>query len=314
MKKLSLIILALCLLITIEYTSSIKALADSKASPMLSIEISDYLSSGELVKRSGTDKCCAKVGDIIAVSFMLEGVDCIDCYQLSGSFDSDKLSPGYFSKGIWITGDEEQDFNTIVAGSDEYTNSAFDDSFSYTRIAEDPMICLIGFSLGEKVSIGQGITLVSVGFEVSGDIDNIYDMFNWDDNTMISALIDEEEYYLGSGLTFACCHVFSSEIIPPSCEDEGYLLYTCIKCGCQYKADYVAPKGYHEFSISTIDNSVYYYTCKVCNKTEEKSSSELRAMWSSDYINEVPSYSDDSCFLDIHSDNIINAKDFALIK
>lgn len=314
MKKLFSVILALCLLITIEYTSGIKALADSKASPVISIEVSDYLSSGELLKRSGTGKYCATAGDIIAVSFILEGVDSIDCYQLSGSFDSEMLSPGYFSKNIWITGDEDQDFNTIVAGSDKYTGSAFDDSFSYTRIAENPMICIIGFSLDGEVAIGLGITLVSVGFEVLGDIENIYDMFDWDDNTMVSASIDEDEYYLDSGLTFACCHSFECEIIPPSCEDDGYLLYTCIKCGYQYKADYVASKGYHEFSISSIDNSVYYYTCRVCNKTDEKTSSKLRAMWSSDYINKAPSYSDNSCFLDIHSDKIINAKDFAIIK
>lgn len=313
MKKLFSVILSLCLLLTIEYTSGIKASAESKASPVISIEISDYLSSGELVKRSGTGKYCAAIGDKIAVSFILEGVGSIDCYQLSGTFNSDRLLPGYFSKNVWITGDEEQDFNTIVAGSDEYTGGAFDDSFSYTRIAENPMICLIGFSLDGNVAVGQGITLVSVGFEVIEDIENIYDMFDWDNNTMVSASIDEEEYYLDSGLSFACCHTFGCRIIPPSCEIDGYTIYTCTKCAYSYTADYVIAKGHHEYLFDSINASEFCYTCSVCGASTEKTSDELKAIWSDEYINKSPKYTDDSCFLELHNDNIINAKDFAII-
>lgn len=313
MKRFISILLAVCLLIITQYFTADKVLAKSDSTPDIAIEIADYVSEGVINERSGRAKTSATAGEKIVLTFILSGVDSLECYQLSGVYDISKLSAGYFTDSKWNEGDEEQDYDTIVAGSEDYSNSKLDDSFSYTRTIEEPYICLLGFSMTGTTDIEQGTKLISVGFKVLEDIDNIYKLFTWDENTMVGVTLEDEEYYIDSGLYIGCKHQFENESIAASCTQDGYVEYSCIYCNESYKTDYVSASG-HNVTFIQKDENGFNYHCSACQSDVIKTSDDLLLLWKAEYINTQPEGFNDSQYLDVHSDNIINAKDYAIIK
>lgn len=72
----------------------------------------------------------------------------------------------------------------------------------------------------------------------------------------------EKDGYTGSGVCTVCGktiakgdvipalgHKYTSVIVPPTCSEQGYTLYTCERCGDTYKADYVEATGKHNVVI-----------------------------------------------------------------
>lgn len=78
----------------------------------------------------------------------------------------------------------------------------------------------------------------------------------------------EFTYQLESYSQKSICE-YKSEIIEPTCINEGYTLYTCVYCGDSYKEDITTPLGHDYYSekISPTCTSQGYtkYTCKRCN-------------------------------------------------
>ena len=75
------------------------------------------------------------------------------------------------------------------------------------------------------------------------------------------------------------------------------------------------PCDAHTFSVVSIDDTTVTYVCVDCGTEETKTKDEVSAMWNIDYVNKPPHPTDvdNSSYLDLHKDNIINAKDFAIL-
>ena len=75
------------------------------------------------------------------------------------------------------------------------------------------------------------------------------------------------------------------------------------------------PCDAHTFSVVSIDETTVTYVCVDCGTEETKTKDEVSVMWSIDYVNKPPQPTDvdNSSYLDLHKDNIINAKDFAIL-
>lgn len=78
----------------------------------------------------------------------------------------------------------------------------------------------------------------------------------------------------------------------------------------------ITPPCYaHTFLVVSIDDTTITYACVDCGTVEAKTKDEVSAMWNIDYVNKPPQPTDidNSSYLDLCDDNIINAKDFAII-
>ena len=65
-------------------------------------------------------------------------------------------------------------------------------------------------------------------------------------------------------------HHYEETVIPPTCEDEGYTIYTCKDCGYSYKDNYAAMLG-HAGKYSVYYDDLYhydYFECDVCDYTD----------------------------------------------
>lgn len=336
MKRFISILLALCLAMTIEYSCCFNAAAAEKTDKtVISMEIGTYLDENKRgffsadTIRCGREKRSARAGERIVITFILSGMAEMEYYQLSGHFNQDYLKPGYyFGKGdeaVWTYGDSEQDYTTVVDGSQSF-GSSFEDSFSFTRTETEPTIYLCGYSMDGSAVIPNftefdcgytvsGMPLISVGFEVQQDIENIYTAFEWNENsTYVSTELDVNDYYLSEGLSVGCNHQYEISTKQPDCDNDGYTLYHCIYCDDNFKLDYIPAAG-HYYSILSVENHVFHYTCANCNSSASKTAEELYVMWNEKYINQNVNSTavNDSCYLDVVSDKIINAKDFAVI-
>ncbi|MCH5320989.1 MAG: hypothetical protein J1E36_04460 [Eubacterium sp.] len=338
MKRFISLLLALGLLFTTEYGYSYNALAAEKtSSPLISIEIGTYNDENERgffsadTIRYGREKTSAKAGERIVLTFILSGLDKLEYYQLSADFDQSLLSPGYYAgrgeNAVWTTGDYEQDFDTIVDGSESFSSGIFEDSFSFTRNELTPTIYLCGYSMSGTAQIPSatsfnsgytvtGIPLISVGFEVLDDISNIYDVFEWDSSsTLVSVSLDKEEYYLDDGLSVDCLHEYERTVIDASCEEDGYTIYQCMYCSDEFKSDYKSATGHFYVLSEKLQDNKFSYTCSNCNEQVTKTAQELYILWDIEYVNKPPQATNinNSCYLDVVNDNIINAKDYAMI-
>lgn len=336
MKKLLSLIIAISLLFTIQYSEAdLVSASQNSEEPVISMEIGGYNDENERgffsaeTVRNGRDKISAKAGEKIVISFLLSGINKIEYYQLSGTYDASLLRAGYYTgvgdNAVWITGDSEQDFNTVVDGSKSFTSSKFDDSLSFTRSDISPTIYICGYSLNGATSVPSSTVfessvtvdsavIASVGFEVLSDISNIYDAFQWDNDTSVSVSLNEE-YIIGDRLSISCCHNYESNTFLPTCDKYGYSIYSCVYCTDEYKCNYTAMTGHYYVVSGNLVNNEFTYVCKKCKDNTTKTSQQLREIWDEKSINQAPKSTifDDSCFLDIVPDGIINAKDFSII-
>ena len=108
-------------------------------------------------------------------------------------------------------------------------------------------------------------------------------------------------------------HSYTAVVTEPNCMEQGYTTYTC-ECGDSYKSDYTDSTG-HRYKYIDNDNDEIEYSCVRCDSCVTKSVDEVYAMWDIKYVNKPPNSTciDNSSYLDFVQDNVINAKDFAVI-
>ena len=100
----------------------------------------------------------------------------------------------------------------------------------------------------------------------------------------------------------------------PTCTDEGVKKFTCRVCGKSYEES-IPPLG-HLFTYSgTRTSEGLVLNCSYCENTEVCTAESLEQKWSVEYFNKAPerSAANDSAYLDLNGDNIINAKDYGMI-
>lgn len=75
------------------------------------------------------------------------------------------------------------------------------------------------------------------------------------------------------------------------------------------------PCEMHTYSVDSINSDYVIYKCVDFGAEEIKTKDELSVMWNVIYVNKPPQPIDidNSSYLDLHKDNIINAKDYAVI-
>lgn len=75
------------------------------------------------------------------------------------------------------------------------------------------------------------------------------------------------------------------------------------------------PEESHKYLVSSINDNDVTYVCDDCGETVNLPKSEIVVMWNIEYVNKPPQPTDvdDSSYLDFNNDNIINAKDYAIL-
>lgn len=75
------------------------------------------------------------------------------------------------------------------------------------------------------------------------------------------------------------------------------------------------PEDSHNYYVTEIWLDDITYVCQDCGEEITLTKSELKVMWSTEYINKAPQSADvdDSAYLDLNNDGIINAKDYAIL-
>lgn len=75
------------------------------------------------------------------------------------------------------------------------------------------------------------------------------------------------------------------------------------------------PKESHKYTVVSINENDITYICDDCGDTVNIPKNEIIVMWNIAYVNKPPQPTnvDDSSYLDLHKDNIINAKDYAVL-
>ncbi len=110
-------------------------------------------------------------------------------------------------------------------------------------------------------------------------------------------------------------HSYSSKITKfASCTEAGEKTYTCRVCGNTY-TEAINPLG-HLFCYN--GNQTWEgveLKCFYCDTTEVCTATALEEKWKTEYVNEVPyrTGSNDSGYLDLDGNRLINAKDYAMI-
>lgn len=107
-------------------------------------------------------------------------------------------------------------------------------------------------------------------------------------------------------------HEYVKSVQKVSCDVDGYVKYTCSRCGDEYKTDYENAYGH---MLNCIDNKEISYLCENCNETITAAPEDLMAKWNKKYINASPKSTniDDSSYFELNGDGIINAKDYSLL-
>ena len=101
----------------------------------------------------------------------------------------------------------------------------------------------------------------------------------------------------------------------PNCTVSGYDIYSCTRCYNNY-INYTSDALGHKYKYNFLnDNSEFVYICEDCDYETTQTADDLLIIWDEKYINKTPNRNklDESCYLDVVSDGIINAKDYAKI-
>ena len=113
-----------------------------------------------------------------------------------------------------------------------------------------------------------------------------------------------------------CSHSYSYTIqTPPTCTETGVKLGTCVKCS-KTKTQSIPAAGHMHILGSTQTAEGVEIACRYCDYTEVKTAQELAGMWGEEYINSAPhrGVSNSYGYLDLDGNDIINAKDYAIIQ
>jgi hypothetical protein len=97
-----------------------------------------------------------------------------------------------------------------------------------------------------------------------------------------------------------------------TCAIEGYTTDTCTDCGTTRRN--TIPTTAHNYAIRSVDSTgTLTYRCSKCYTSITKTSTEVFGYWNVRYINQEPNIDNESLYLDVNGDGIINAKDFAML-
>lgn len=98
------------------------------------------------------------------------------------------------------------------------------------------------------------------------------------------------------------------------------LLLATVVCGLgiyAYAAEIniTVPEESHKYVVSSINENDVTYICDDCGETVTMLKRDIAVLWNIEYVNNPPQPTDidDSSYLDLNNDNIINAKDFAIL-
>lgn len=170
---------------------------------------------------------------------------------------------------------------------------------------------------GDDNEIGKydGTTLANQAITINGDsckirltsdYSNTYYGFSL--SSIIAIVGDENaDDLLAKG------HSYTKSYTNPTCTEYGYETYSCVNCDDAYTEFIDSACGHMYKLIEVTSYNELIYKCSECDYEEKISSDVVFAMWDTKYINKTPERTakDDSCYLDVVSDGIINAKDYA---
>lgn len=96
------------------------------------------------------------------------------------------------------------------------------------------------------------------------------------------------------------------------------IILLALSCGFFAFADEITitpPYDSHLYIVESINDTSVDYVCPQCEDRITVRKSKIILLWDTKYINKTVSNSDidDSCYLDLNSDGIINAKDYSII-
>ncbi|MBQ9531157.1 MAG: hypothetical protein IJR70_03690 [Eubacterium sp.] len=110
-------------------------------------------------------------------------------------------------------------------------------------------------------------------------------------------------------------HTYRSSITAfPTCTQEGERTYTCSVCGNTY-TEVMQPYGHLLYYNGNQTWEGIELKCSYCDETEVCTAASLEEKWNIDYVNDVPYRTgyNDSGYLDLDCNGLINGKDYAMI-
>ncbi len=120
------------------------------------------------------------------------------------------------------------------------------DTISYDRTAQMRSKNLNGSPIDTAMHFDWIASPGNYDFYIKVQVKNYYCADN--SNTLQSKTI--EKTVLNGPITFTngnsghTTHSYTSQVVKPTCTEEGYTLYTCSECGASYKDNYVAANGH----------------------------------------------------------------------
>lgn len=130
----------------------------------------------------------------------------------------------------------------------------------------------------------------------------------------------QDVMFKGSSFDISICpkHTYIENVIPPSCVEYGVAEYACKYCGRYYYGDVKDPIGHYYIYQSISDEHTMTYKCVDCDEQYSINANKTFSVWNDNntkYINSKPTRKViNSQLLDVNHDNIINAKDYAMIR
>jgi hypothetical protein len=109
----------------------------------------------------------------------------------------------------------------------------------------------------------------------------------------------------------------TSDGVSPACATQGYTRDTCSICGTVRRNPIPALGHMYYYSGLNDSEGKMIYTCSICHaSTESYFAYEIMQLWDEQYVNKKPSRTavDNTSYLDANGDNIINAKDYAILR
>ena len=246
--------------------------------------------TSEIAEISISDGITGQNGDLISVPVNIENNHGIMGYRITVKFNPDELEI--------ISAEKSNEFAGIFNDSIGNKTGEFDLLWNNTEeIIKDGYLFTLKFNV-----ITQNDVTSKIQISYSQE-----DTFNEEYSDVVFNCTDSE-------IKLCYQHNYILNAVSPTCEDQGYNEYICVGCGNDLKTEYTDAMG-HMYEFIDDYNNEMNYICNDCGKHISKPANQIYAMWDIKYVNKPPKRTavDDSCYLDVANDNVINAKDFAII-
>lgn len=246
--------------------------------------------TSEIAKISIPDGITGQNGDLISVPVNIENNHGIMGYRITVKFNPDELEI--------ISADKSNEFAGNFNDSIGNKTGEFDLLWNNTEeIIKDGYLFTLKFNV-----ITQNDVTSKIQISYSQE-----DTFNEEYSDVVFNCTDSE-------IKLCYQHNYILNVVSPTCGDQGYNEYICAGCGNDLKTEYTDAMG-HMYEFIDDYNNEMNYICNDCGNHISKPANQIYAMWDIKYVNKPPKRTavDDSCYLDVVNDNVINAKDFAVI-